>query len=71
MNKHRANALMTFLAFVEGTSDERVKDVILLQAAQVAFSGRKTGFESSKKDPQNINPVVEILGKTLAKPGDG
>ena len=70
LNKHRANALMTFRAFVEGTSDERVKDAILLQASQAAFSGRKTGFESSENDPQNINPVVEILGKTLPKPGD-
>ena len=70
LNKHRANALLTFRAFVEGTSDERVKDAILLQASQAAFSGRKTGFESSEKDPQNINPVVEILGKTLPKPSD-
>ena len=71
LNKHRANALMTFKAFVEGTSDERVKDALLLQAAQAAFSGRQTGFDSIEKDPQNINPVVEILGKTLAKEGGG
>ena len=69
LNKHRANALMTFKAFVEGTSDERVKDALLLQAAQAAFSGRQTAFDSTEKDPQNINPVVEILGKTLAKEG--
>ena len=52
LNKHRANALMTFKAFVEGTSDERVKDALLLQAAQAAFSGRQTGFDSTERDPQ-------------------
>ncbi len=70
LNKHRANALMTFRAFVEGTSDVRVKDAILLQAAQAAFSSRPTGFDAPEKDSQAINPVVEILGKTL-QTGDG
>lgn len=65
LNKHRANALMTFRAFVEGTSDVRVKDAILLQAAQAAFSSRPTGFDAPEKDSQAINPVVEILGRTL------
>jgi hypothetical protein len=71
LNKHRANALMTFRAFVEGTSDERVKDAILLQAAQAAFAGRPTGFDAPEKEPSTINPVVEILGKTLPQSGDG
>lgn len=65
LNKHRANALMTFRAFVEGTSDDRVKDAILLQAAQSAFSGRPTGFDAPEKESSTINPVVEVLGKTL------
>ena len=69
LNKHRANALMTFRAFVEGTADDRVKDAILLQAAQAAFAGRPTGFDSPEKDSPTINPVVEILGKSLPKPG--
>jgi len=71
LNKHRANALMTFRAFVEGTSDVRVKDAILLQAAQAAFSGRPTGFDAPEKDSQAINPVVEILGKTIQQTSDG
>lgn len=71
LNKHRANALMTFRAFVEGTSDDRIKDAILLQAAQAAFSGRPTGFDAPEKDSQTINPVVEVLGKTLPKASDG
>jgi len=70
VNKHRANALMTFRAFVEGTGDPRVKDAILLQAAQAAFSGRPTGFDDPEKGSQTISPVVEILGKTLPQPSD-
>lgn len=67
LNKHRANALMTFRAFVEGSEDSQVKDAILLQAAQAAFTNRPTGFDSQEKEPQNISPVVEIFGKSLVK----
>ena len=70
LNKHRANALMTFRAFVEGTSDIRVKDAILLQAAQAAFSSRPTGFDAPEKGSQTINPVVEILGRASKKASD-
>ncbi len=65
LNVHRANALKTFKTFVEGGNDPRIKDAILMHAAQSVFSSRSTGFESSEKEPQHINPVVEILGKTI------
>ncbi len=71
LNKHRANALMTFRAFVEGAEDDRVKDAVLLQAAQAAFSHRQTGYDSAEKDPQSLNPIVEILGKTFLKSAEG
>lgn len=58
---------MTFRAFVEGTSDDRVKDAILLQASQAAFTGRPTGFDAPDKDSPTINPVVEIIGKSIPK----
>lgn len=67
LNKHRANALMTFRAFVEGSGDQQIKEAILLQAAQAAFINRPTGYEGQEKESQTINPVVEILGKTVAK----
>ena len=69
LNKYRANALMTFRAFVEGSEDKTVKDAILLQTSQAAFSNRPTGYESQEKEAQTINPVVEILGKTITKTG--
>lgn len=67
LNKHRANALMTFRAFVEGPSDQQIKDSILLQAAQAAFVNRPTGYEAHEKESQTINPVVEIIGKSVVK----
>ena len=67
LNKHRANALMTFRAFVEGSSEQPIKEAILLQAAQAAFVNRPTGYETQEKDSQTINPVVEIIGKSIGK----
>ena len=71
LNKHRANALMTFRAFIEGSDDQSVKDAILLQTSQAAFSNRPTGYENQEKEAQTINPVVEILGKSFLKSGGG
>ena len=67
LDQHRANALMTFRAFIEGTSDPAVKDAILLHAAQAAFTPRPTAFDSPEKDSHPINPIVEVLGKNIAK----
>lgn len=67
LNKHRANALMTFRAFVEGSGEQQIKEAILLQAAQAAFVNRPTGYEGQEKESQTINPVVEILGKSVVK----
>jgi len=67
LNKHRANALMTFRAFVEGSGEQQVKEAILLQASQAAFVNRPTGYEGQEKESQTISPVVEILGKSLVK----
>lgn len=63
--RHRANALITFKTFVEGSSEPRIKDAILMYAAQTAFSPRPTGFERSDHEPQHVNPVVEIVGKSI------
>jgi hypothetical protein len=67
LNNHRANALMTFKAFVEGTSDDSVRDAILLQASQAAFTCRPTGYDTQEKDIQSVNPIIEVLGKTISR----
>jgi hypothetical protein len=68
--QHRANALMTFRAFVEGTSEEGVKDAILLQAAQAAFAGRSTGFDVPDGNSATVTPFVEVLGRTVSPTSD-
>jgi len=65
LNQHRADALKTFRAFVEGTSDVSVKDAVLVQAAQAAFSSRNTGYDGGDGDGPQIQPIVEVFGKTL------
>jgi hypothetical protein len=65
LNKHRANALKTFKAFVSGSSDERIKDAVLLQASQACFLNRPTGYDSAEPEPQCINPVIDVIGKSI------
>lgn len=65
LNKHRADALKTFRAFVEGTSEVAVKDAILVQAAQAAFAPRNTGYDGADGDGPQIQPIVEVFGKSL------
>lgn len=65
LNQHRANALKTFRAFVEGTADVAIKDAILIQASQAAFASRNTGFDGGDGDGPQVQPIVEVLGKTL------
>jgi hypothetical protein len=67
LSTHRANALKSFRAFVEGSFDERVKDAILLQAAQAAFAVRSTGYDSQENETQSINPIIEVFGKAMTK----
>ncbi|MFQ5473927.1 MAG: hypothetical protein ACE5FA_13735 [Dehalococcoidia bacterium] len=41
-----------------------------MQAAQAAFSNRPTGFDTTEKDSQTINPIVEVLGKAASHAED-
>jgi hypothetical protein len=67
LNQHRANALLTFRAFYEGSDDSQVKATILLQAAQAAFGPRPTGFDSQEKEIPMSNPIIEFIGKSMPK----
>ena len=59
LNEHRALSLSTFETFVAGTSDQKTKDAILLQAAQAAFSIQPSGY--LKADSEQVNPVTNIF----------
>lgn len=51
LNKHRANSLQTFQAFVQATEDPQVRDAVLIQAARAIFDSGPTGFVSSGAPP--------------------
>ena len=65
LNQHRANALMTFKAFYEGSDDPQIKAAILLHAAQAAFNARPTGYDGQDKEVPTTNPIVEVIGKSI------
>lgn len=69
LNKHRANALMTFKAFVEGSNDIHIKDAVLMQAAQATFVNRQTGYEAIETDIPPINQAIDIISKSATKAG--
>lgn len=57
--RHRANALKTFLAFREGSSDDTVRNAVLLQAAECAFGARSSGFDTDEQ-PLSVSPSMKI-----------
>ncbi|WP_144234155.1 hypothetical protein [Oceanidesulfovibrio marinus] len=44
LNKHRANALLTFQAFIKATSDEATKNAVLLETTRSIFAVAPSGF---------------------------
>lgn len=44
INKHRANAIKTFQAFVQAASDDTVRDLVLLETTRAIFSSRPSGY---------------------------
>lgn len=43
-NKHRADALKTFQAFVQATSNDSIRDAVLLEATRAIFDLRPSGY---------------------------
>ncbi len=65
INQHRMNALGTFESFIAGTEDQRIKEVMLLEAAQAVFKPQSSGYLKT----QNENPsstVAELVKTTVA-----
>ena len=44
INKHRANALRTFQAFVEATNDPAIRDAVLLETTRSIFAITPSGY---------------------------
>ena len=48
LNKHRANSLQSFQAFVNSTVDPQTRDIVLIQITRYIFQAGQTGYVSSK-----------------------
>lgn len=66
VNKHRANALKTFLAFSQASEDEQTKNAVLIEAAHCIFSASTTGFVDGN-DPSEQIKFLEIF-KSIKQP---
>lgn len=66
-NKHRANVLKTFEAFMKSTDDPKVRDTVLIKASEAIFTGGETGYLSNKLSQQKeeFSPVnlIDIIKK--------
>jgi hypothetical protein len=66
INKHRATALLTFQAFVNGTADPQTKDEVLVAAARSIFAPQTTGY--LRKDAVQLGgPLLEMLRSAGSK----
>ncbi len=63
VNKHRANALKTFQAFVKAGSDDSTRDAVLLETTSSIFSNSPSGYldkaDSSNDSSKRIYEIVK------------
>jgi hypothetical protein len=64
VNKHRVNALRTYKSVLSSTTDQHVKDVLLVQAASTIFLPQSTGFlkdEVPASDSPKLSELVKVV----------
>jgi hypothetical protein len=66
VNRHRANALNCFNVFVASTTDEQMKNAVLMHAAQCIFTPQMSGYVSQESDGSGIPQIVEVV-KDISK----
>ncbi|MBJ6762799.1 hypothetical protein JGU66_18705 [Myxococcaceae bacterium JPH2] len=67
VNRHRALALKTFAVLGETTSDQKVKDVLLAQAASTIFAAQPSGYSVDQAEPLPQATAVELLQRLGSK----
>lgn len=65
INRQRQNSLRVFKSFVEATDDEKIKNMILIQASRAIFDHTETGFISSTSDSSNSE--IQFIEQFLPK----
>lgn len=61
VNRHRQNALATFTALAEATSDAASSDIVLSHAAACIFSPQETGYTKHDTSPSEVVPALQIV----------
>jgi hypothetical protein len=69
VNRHRANSLQTFEAFVSAAEgDSETKSAVLLQATTSIFAAQPSGYSAKEPEVDQPSRFVEILRSTTPKP---
>lgn len=62
INKHRANALQTFQAFVEATDDPAIRDAVLMETTRSIFTIAPSGYLGEiDKSPDAGSRIVQVI----------
>lgn len=68
VNRHRQNALLTYRAIVEASTENATQDIVLAHAASCIFSPQDTGFSNSKNDSStNSKSVLELMTRSATR----
>ena len=70
VNEHRRDALKSFRAFVEATSDAATKNAVLVQATHSIFSHRPTGFGHQENDSTPSSHMLELTKGVMGEHGE-
>jgi hypothetical protein len=60
VNRHRAQALETFLTFADAATSVEAKNAVLLQATQCIFSAQASGYTTNEPE-MNLSQIPEIV----------
>lgn len=70
VNEHRRDALKSFRAFVEATSDAATKNAVLVQATHSIFSHRPSGFGHLENDSIPASHMLELTRGVVGEHGE-
>lgn len=70
VNRHRANALLTFQAFVKASNDNNIRDAVLMETTKSIFSISQSGYIDNDQSSSQQTNVVEIVKSGIEKIAD-
>lgn len=68
INKNKQNALSTFETFVKATSNEEIRNAVLLQTTKAIFSNPQSGYlkeDGSNDEPTQIIEIIKDMSKVI------